>query len=169
MSAVTRLATEGVPVLGICNGFQVLTDAGLLPGALMRNAGLRFVCTTVTCEVESTRSVLTAGLHRGDRLRLPINHYEGNYTCDATTLGGLETTERVVLRYVDNPNGSTAAIAGVVNAAGNVVGLMPHPERARDPLLGSGDGRGLLTSFIDAAAASAAARSATVDERRSPA
>jgi phosphoribosylformylglycinamidine synthase len=167
MTAVAGLAADGAPVLGICNGFQVLTEAGLLPGALMRNAGLRFVCTTVTCEVESTSSVLTSGLQRGEQLRLPINHYEGNYTCSEAALEELEAKGSIVLRYVDNPNGSTAAIAGVANATGNVVGLMPHPERARDPLLGSGDGRGLLSSFIDSAAAFAQVKFARVGERRS--
>ncbi|HLI16424.1 MAG TPA: phosphoribosylformylglycinamidine synthase subunit PurQ [Acidimicrobiales bacterium] len=152
--AIARFAAEGGPVLGICNGFQVLTEAGLLPGALRRNAGLRFICDTVTCEVASQASVLTAGVPVGTRLRLPINHYEGNYTCDAATLARLEANGQVVLRYVKNPNGSTASIAGVANEAGNVVGCMPHPERASSALLGSEDGLVLLGAFLGACAPS---------------
>jgi phosphoribosylformylglycinamidine synthase len=158
MGPLARFAAEGGPVLGICNGFQVLTEAGLLPGALMRNDGLRFICTTVTCTIESTSSVLTGGLATGSTLRLPINHYEGNYTCDEETLARLVKNGQVVLRYSDNPNGSTGSVAGVRNLAGNVVGLMPHPERAMEALLGSSDGRGLLVAFVDAAAQLAPAR-----------
>jgi phosphoribosylformylglycinamidine synthase len=112
---------------------------------------LRFICETAECEVVSTTSVLTAGMTPGTRLQLPINHYEGNYTCDDETLARLVERGQVVLRYSDNPNGSTGSVAGVRNAAGNVVGLMPHPERAMEALLGSSDGRGLLASFVDAA------------------
>ncbi|MCU1460293.1 MAG: phosphoribosylformylglycinamidine synthase subunit [Acidimicrobiales bacterium] len=151
MSAVAAFAAGGGPVVGICNGFQVLTEAGLLPGALQKNAGLKFLCTTVECEVVSTRSVLTAGASVGQVLRLPINHFEGNFTCSPSTLAELEAEERVVLRYRDNPNGSTASIAGVCSAAGNVVGLMPHPERACNALLGSADGQVLLRSVLSAA------------------
>ena len=140
MEAVARFAADGGPVVGICNGFQVLTEAGLLPGALQKNRGLRFLCTTVTVRVESAASVLTAGVPVGTELSIPINHFEGNYTCDADTLARLRAEDRVVLRYVDNPNGSVDGIAGVCNEARNVVGLMPHPERASDPLLGSVDG-----------------------------
>jgi phosphoribosylformylglycinamidine synthase len=152
MGPVATAAAEGYPVLGICNGFQILVESGLLPGALMRNDGLRFLCETVTCEVVSTASVLTSGSVAGELLALPINHYEGNYTCDAETLAHLTENGQVVLRYRDNPNGSTGSIAGVRNVAGNVVGLMPHPERAMEPLLGSSDGRGLLAAFVEAAA-----------------
>ena len=153
MAAVARFAAEGGPVVGICNGFQVLTEAGLLPGALYRNAGLRFLCKTVECEVSSTDSILTMRTQLGQVLRLPINHYEGNYTCDATTLRELEDEGRVVLRYRgSNPNGSVHAIAGITNREGNVVGLMPHPERASDPMLGSADGRLLLESLLGASA-----------------
>jgi phosphoribosylformylglycinamidine synthase len=152
MASVLEFAGRGAPVLGICNGFQVLTEAGLLPGALMRNDGLRFICTTVECSVVSTSSMLTAGLTADQRLRLPINHYEGNYTCSPDVLAAIEREGQVVLRYCENPNGSTAAIAGVSNRAGNVVGLMPHPERASDALLGSTDGNLLLESYLQAAA-----------------
>ncbi|HML00460.1 MAG TPA: phosphoribosylformylglycinamidine synthase subunit PurQ [Acidimicrobiales bacterium] len=152
MDAVGRFAAEGGPVVGICNGFQVLTEAGLLPGALQKNSGLRFLCSEVPVEVCSTRSALTFTLGAGDRLLLPINHFEGNYTCDDTTLAQLRDEERVVLRYADNPNGSVDDIAGVCNASGNVVGLMPHPERACDPLTGNTDGRGLVESLVKWAA-----------------
>ncbi len=149
MSAVGTFAAEGGPVVGICNGFQVLTEAGLLPGALQKNRGLKFLCTTTTVEVVSTDSVLTRRLAPRTRLAIPVNHFEGNYTCSTETLAELESDGRVVLRYVDNPNGSVSAIAGVANAAGNVVGLMPHPERATDDLLGSTDGVPLLQSLLD--------------------
>jgi phosphoribosylformylglycinamidine synthase len=155
MAAVERAAAEGAPVLGICNGFQVLTEAGLLPGALGKNAGLRFVCQTVTCRVESLKSCLTAGLQEGQLLELPINHYEGRFTCDPGTLERLEAAGRVVLRYCGDPNGSLARVAAVANETGNVVGCMPHPERAMDLLLGSVDGRPLIVSFVAAAAAHA--------------
>jgi phosphoribosylformylglycinamidine synthase len=151
MSAVARFAADGGPVVGICNGFQVLTEAGLLPGALQKNVGLTFVCTTVELRVESTRSVLTGLATKGERLRVPINHFEGNFVCDAETLRALRDEDRVVLRYTDNPNGSLDDIAGIASVEGNVVGLMPHPERASDPLLGSADGVVLLQSLLAAA------------------
>jgi phosphoribosylformylglycinamidine synthase I len=157
MEAVGRFAAEGGPVVGICNGFQVLTEAGLLPGALQKNRGLRFLCTTTTVRVETDRSVLTSGVPIGTELRIPINHFEGNYTCDPDTLAMLRAEDRVVLRYVENPNGSIDDIAGVCNAARNVVGLMPHPERASDPLLGSVDGTMLLTALLTSAATLATA------------
>jgi phosphoribosylformylglycinamidine synthase len=146
MGAVADFARAGGPVLGICNGFQVLTEAGLLPGALQKNAGLKFLCRTVEVRVDSTKSVLTSGAATGQVLRLPINHFEGNYTCDQRTLDQLRADERIVLRYVDNPNGATDDIAGICSPEGNVVGLMPHPERASDELLGSTDGLVLLRS-----------------------
>jgi len=152
MGAVRALAQARRPVLGICNGFQVLTEAGLLPGALMRNAGLRFVSRLVECEVVSTANVLTASCAVGTVLRVPINHYEGNYVLDEAGLDALHANDQVALRYCDNPNGSVDAIAGVANRAGNVVGLMPHPERASSALLESCDGRVLLASFLAAAA-----------------
>lgn len=151
MSALSDFAASGGPVVGICNGFQVLTEAGLLPGALQKNRGLRFLCTTVTVRVETVQSSLTAAARNGALLRLPINHFEGNFTCDAETLAQLRSDERVVLRYLENPNGSTDAIAGVCSPTRNVVGLMPHPERASDPLIGSEDGTVLLRSLLQSA------------------
>ena len=153
MGAVADFAASGGPVVGICNGFQVLTEAGLLPGALQKNRGLKFLCTTVQLRVESTNSVLTSEANVGDLLRVPINHFEGNYTCSAETLAELRAEDRVVLRYVENPNGSVDDIAGICNEGRNVVGLMPHPERACDPLLGSEDGKPLLRSLLAAAGA----------------
>ncbi|MCJ7673290.1 MAG: phosphoribosylformylglycinamidine synthase subunit PurQ [Acidimicrobiia bacterium] len=152
MEAVAAHAHAGGSVVGICNGFQILTEAGLLPGALQKNASLSFLCEVVEVKVASTRSVLTGSAERDSVLRIPINHFEGNYTCDAATLERLNAEDRVVLRYVDNPNGSLDDIAGICNESGNVVGLMPHPERASDALLGSADGVVLLQSFLDAAA-----------------
>ena len=156
MDAVGTFARAGGPVIGICNGFQVLTEAGLLPGALQKNGRLRFLCEPARLVVASTSSVLTAGARVGDELVIPINHFSGNYTCDGETLRRLNDEGRVVLRYADNPNGSVDAIAGVANEAGNVVGLMPHPERASSALLGSEDGLVLLRSLVSAAAARAA-------------
>jgi phosphoribosylformylglycinamidine synthase len=157
MGEVRRLAAEGRPVLGICNGFQVLCEAGLLPGALVANRHLRFLCRPVHVRVESTGSVLTRAARLGDVLRLPLNSYEGNYVATAGTMAELADGDRVVLRYCDpagsigdssNPNGSTDAVAGVAGTAGNVAGLMPHPERASEEALGSTDGVVLLESFI---------------------
>ena len=151
MGAVTEFARGGGPVVGICNGFQILTEAGLLPGALQKNRGLKFLCTTVSVRVETGQSVLTSAVSVGDVLRLPINHFEGNYTCSVDTLAELRADDRIVLRYVDNPNGSVDDIAGICSAGRNVVGIMPHPERAYDRLLGSHDGRRLLTSLLHSA------------------
>ena len=156
MRSVKEFAAGGGLVLGICNGFQVLTEAGFLPGALQKNAGLKFLCTTVELEVAATRSVLTSEAEVGQRLQVPINHFEGNYTCDDATLAQLRDEDRIVVRYVDNPNGSVGDIAGICNEAGNVVGLMPHPERACDALLGSDDGAVLLRSFLASMSARAA-------------
>jgi phosphoribosylformylglycinamidine synthase subunit PurQ / glutaminase len=152
MAAVGRFAHDGGPVVGICNGFQVLTEAGILPGALQKNRGLKFLCTTVELAVSSTTSPLTGEAAAGQRLRIPINHFEGNYSCDRETLAQLRGEDRIVLRYLDNPNGSVDDIAGICNAARNVVGLMPHPERAYDALLGSDDGAVLIRSLLKAAA-----------------
>jgi len=148
MPAVERFAAEGGPVVGICNGFQVLTEAGLLPGALQKNRGLAFLCQEVELVTANDRSALTADVPIGTRLRVPINHFEGCYTASADVLAGLEDLGQVVLRYAANPNGSVADIAGVCNEAGNVVGLMPHPERASDELLGSEDGNVLLGALL---------------------
>lgn len=148
MAAVAEFAAAGGPVVGICNGFQVLTEAGLLPGALQKNRGLKFLCAPAELRVESTDSILTRSAEAGAVLQVPINHFEGNYTCDAETLAQLRDENRIVLRYVDNPNGSVDDIAGVCNAGRNVVGLMPHPERATSELLGSTDGLALLRSIV---------------------
>ncbi len=152
MEAVSAFASDGGPVVGICNGFQVLCEAHLLPGALQKNRGLTFLCESAVLRVTSTRSVLTSGAELGQELVVPINHFSGSYTCDLETLRQLRDEDRIVLRYVENPNGSLDDIAGISNEAGNVVGLMPHPERASSPLLGSEDGLVLLSSLLSAAA-----------------
>ncbi len=151
MEAIIDFAHNGGPVLGICNGFQVLTEAGLLPGALQKNAGLKFLCKEVELQVENTDSVLTNRAYKGQTLRIPINHFEGNFTCTDETLSELQSQGQVILTYTENPNGSIANIAGICNTTRNVVGLMPHPERACHTLLGSTDGRVLLESFIQGA------------------
>ena len=151
MTAVSEMAREGAPVIGICNGFQVLTEAGLLPGALQKNSGLKFLCQPELITVETTDSALTNQASKGDQLKIPINHFEGNYTCDPKTLAQLKAEDRVVFRYADNPNGSDDDIAGICSEARNVVGLMPHPERASDALIGSEDGLILLKSIVMAA------------------
>lgn len=154
MAAVSDLAQAGGPVIGICNGFQVLTEAGLLPGALRRNAGLRFLCQTTRLRVVTTRSALTNRCENGQLLELPINHNEGNFTCDKGTLRRLIDNDQIVLSYVDNPNGSVGDIAGICSEGRNVVGLMPHPERASSALLGSLDGLALLRSLTNQPASS---------------
>jgi phosphoribosylformylglycinamidine synthase subunit PurQ / glutaminase len=156
MRAVGAFADQGGPVVGICNGFQVLCEAGLLPGALQKNAGLRFLCKPVTLRVETNTTAITADVPVGAELRIPINHFEGNYTCEPETLAELHADDRIVLRYVDNPNGSVDDIAGVCSPGRNIVGLMPHPERACHPLLGSTDGVPLLRSLLVRAGALAA-------------
>jgi phosphoribosylformylglycinamidine synthase len=157
MGAVTEFAQRGGPVVGICNGFQVLTEAGLLPGALQKNGRLRFLCQPTRLRVTSTASVLTGLATEGEELSIPINHFSGSYVCDDETLRELNGDGRVVLRYLENPNGSVDDIAGIANPEGNVVGLMPHPERAAHRLLGSEDGVVLLRSLLQAAGAAAAA------------
>jgi phosphoribosylformylglycinamidine synthase len=154
MEAVGRFASDGGAVLGICNGFQVLTEAGLLPGALQKNRGLTFLCQPTTLIVSSQASVLTSQATLNQELVIPINHFSGSYTCDDATYDELVANDRIVLTYKDNPNGSRGDIAGIANDRGNVVGLMPHPERAMSTLLGSDDGRVLLKSFLTASVAS---------------
>ncbi|BBL78422.1 phosphoribosylformylglycinamidine synthase subunit PurQ [Rubrobacter xylanophilus] len=148
MGPLERFAREGGPVLGICNGFQVLCEAHLLPGALLQNRGLRFVCRRVRVRVERADTPWTAACEMGEELTLPVAHNEGNYFADPATLARLEEEGRVVLRYLENPNGSASDIAGVCSEDRNVVGMMPHPERASDPLLGSEDGLGILCSVL---------------------
>ena len=150
LRAVSDAAGRGVPVLGVCNGFQVLTEAQLLPGALMRNAGLNFVCRTVALTVENSQSLFTAGYEQGETIMLPVAHHDGNYFADEETLDRIEGEGRVAFRYGDNCNGSQRAIAGVLNADGNVLGMMPHPERAIEPELGGSDGRALFESAVGA-------------------
>lgn len=152
MDSVQRFAESGGPVIGICNGFQVLTEAGMLPGALQKNSGLKFHCQVARLRVDSINSPLTSAATLGQVLEIPINHFEGNYTCSPETLAELRGEDRVVLRYVENPNGSTDDIAGICSAGRNVVGLMPHPERASNELLGSTDGIVLLRSMLAVAA-----------------
>jgi phosphoribosylformylglycinamidine synthase subunit PurQ / glutaminase len=153
MRAVGEHAAAGGPVVGICNGFQVLCESGLLPGALQKNAGLKFLCRPERLRVEAGGTALTTGIEVGTELTIPINHFEGNYTCEPETLAELRGDDRIVFRYVDNPNGSVDDIAGVCSAGRNVVGLMPHPERASHPLLGSTDGQPLLRALLVTAGA----------------
>jgi phosphoribosylformylglycinamidine synthase I len=148
MQAVVRAAERGVPVLGVCNGFQVLTEAGLLPGALMRNAGQTFVCRTVSLRVETSQSLFTAGYEAGQTIQVPVAHHDGNYFADESTLDRLEGEGRVAFRYGEAVNGSLRDIAGVLNKAGNVLGMMPHPERVIEPEHGSSDGRALFESAV---------------------
>jgi len=135
-------------VLGICNGFQILVEAGLLPGALLRNRELKFICKEVQLSTETTASPFTSKLKRGQTLRIPIAHGEGQYFADEHTLDELEGEDRVAFRYVENPNGSARSIAGILNRERNVMGMMPHPERACDPLMGSTDGIGIFESIL---------------------
>jgi phosphoribosylformylglycinamidine synthase subunit PurQ / glutaminase len=150
MAPLRRFAQDGGPVVGICNGFQVLTEAGLLPGALQKNKGLHFVCRPTTLRVCTERSALTAGVPVGTSLSIPVNHFDGSYVCERAVLDALVAEDRVVLRYEDNPNGSIDDIAAICNEGRNVVGLMPHPERACSPLLGSSDGLVLLSALLSA-------------------
>jgi phosphoribosylformylglycinamidine synthase I len=153
MDAVKKFAQDGGPVLGICNGFQVLTEAGLLPGALVRNANLKFVCKTIALEVTTVDSPFTYQAKRGQILHLPVAHGEGCYVADEKVLDQLEAEDRVVLRYLENPNGSMRNIAGILSAGRNVMGMMPHPERAADPLVGNTDGLTILQSLVHSGAA----------------
>lgn len=148
MQAVVEAAGRGVPVLGVCNGFQVLTESGLLPGALMRNAGIRFVCREVALTVENNQSLFTAGYSAGQQITIPVAHHDGNYFADEATLDSLEGEGRVAFRYAEAVNGSARNIAGVLNAAGNVLGMMPHPERMIEAAHGGTDGRALFESAV---------------------
>ena len=148
MRGVNQQAERGVPVLGVCNGFQVLTEAGLLPGALMRNASQNFICRTVPLKVENSTSLFTAGFASGQTIDIPVAHHDGNYFADEDTLDRLEGEGRVAFRYAENCNGSRRDIAGVLNAAGNVLGMMPHPERAIDPAHGGTDGLALFENAL---------------------
>jgi len=148
MQAVVAAAGRGVPVLGICNGFQVLTEAGLLPGALMRNAGIRFVCREVALTVENAQSLFTAGYEAGQRISIPVAHHDGNFYADDATLDRLEGEGRVAFRYAESVNGSARDIAGILNDAGNVLGMMPHPERMIEDAQGGTDGRALFESAV---------------------
>jgi phosphoribosylformylglycinamidine synthase I len=152
MRAVADAAGRGVPVLGVCNGFQVLTEAGLLPGALMRNAGLSFVCRTVSLEVGNAQSLFTSRYDAGEEIGLPVAHHDGNYAADEDTLDRLEGEGRIAFRYGEPVNGSARNIAGIVNDAGNVLGLMPHPERAIERAHGNMDGRRLFEGLLEAVA-----------------
>jgi phosphoribosylformylglycinamidine synthase len=148
MRAVIEAADRGVPVLGVCNGFQVLTEAGLLPGALMRNAGLNFVCRDVALRVGEARSPFTADYAAGETITVPVAHHDGNYFADADTLDRLEGEGRVAFRYAGAVNGSARAIAGIVNPRGNVLGMMPHPERRIEAAHGGTDGRRLFEGLL---------------------
>jgi phosphoribosylformylglycinamidine synthase len=150
MDAVRKFAAEGGLVLGVCNGFQILVEAGLLPGALLRNQDLRFICRTVRLRIETVNSPFTSKIEKGKMLHLPIAHGEGRYFADAHTLDELEAEDRVTFRYLDNPNGSVRHIAGILNRERNVMGMMPHPERACDPLMGSTSGLGVFESMLAA-------------------
>jgi phosphoribosylformylglycinamidine synthase subunit PurQ / glutaminase len=149
MRAVAEAAGRGVPVLGICNGFQVLTEAGLLPGALMRNAGLSFVSRPVQLKVENAQSLFTSRYRQGEEIAIPVAHHDGNYQADAETLDRLEGEGRVAFRYSEPVNGSARDIAGIINDAGNVLGMMPHPERALEPAHGNVDGRRLFEGLLE--------------------
>lgn len=148
MQEVIAHAKRGGPVLGICNGFQIACEAGLLPGALLRNESLQFISAPVILKVENAGTMYTSAYEAGDVLRIPIAHGDGRYTASADVLDGLEQEGQVVFRYLDNPNGSARSIAGIVNSEGNVLGMMPHPERALDRRLGSEDGRALFESIL---------------------
>ncbi len=150
MQAVKRHAEDGGPVLGICNGFQILCEAGLLPGALLPNAGLTFVSRPVPVKVENVATPFTMAYHKGETLHIPVAHGEGRFVAAPETIEELETSGRVVLRYLDNdnPNGSTAGIAGICSSDGNVVGIMPHPERVADSAIGDESGNGFFSSIV---------------------
>jgi phosphoribosylformylglycinamidine synthase len=153
MTAVSEHAASGGLVIGICNGFQILCEAGLLPGALRKNAGLKFLCRWTDLRVDNDATPFTSRLTTGEVIRVPINHFEGNWYCTEDELAAMHRNGQIVLRYVDNPNGALDDVAGITNEAGNVFGLMPHPERASEALLGSADGRAIFESMLDDVAA----------------
>lgn len=153
MQAVVEQAGRGLPVLGVCNGFQVLTEAGLLPGALMRNAGLNFVCRDVALRIDNAQSTFTSRYDAGETIRVPVAHHDGNYFADADTLDRLEGDGRVAFRYGEPVNGSARDIAGILNATGNVLGMMPHPERKIETAHGGTDGRRLFEGVLETIAA----------------
>lgn len=148
MGEVVRRAAAGVPVLAVCNGFQIATEAGLLPGALMRNAGLKFLCKDVPLTVASNQTLFTGRYTAGSTVTMPIAHHDGNYVADEETLDRLEGEGQVVFRYADNPNGSARDIAGIISSSGTVLGMMPHPERLVEPEQGGTDGRALFESVL---------------------
>jgi phosphoribosylformylglycinamidine synthase I len=150
MRAVAEAASSGMPVIGICNGFQVLTEAGLLPGALMRNAGLHFVCRTVGLRVDNAQSMFTCAYSAGEEIGVPVAHHDGNFQADADTLDRLEGDGRIAFRYTEEVNGSARSIAGILSAQGNVLGMMPHPERVFEEAHGSRDGRRLFEGLLEA-------------------
>ncbi len=153
MQSVAEAASRGVPVLGICNGFQILTEAGLLPGALMRNATISFIGRDVPVQVENNQTMFTSRYQAGEQIMIPVAHHDGNYTADTETLDRLEGDGRVVFRYASTCNGSARDIAGIVNEAGNVLGMMPHPERAVEDAHGNLDGRRLFEGLLQTVAA----------------
>ena len=150
MRAVAEAASRGVAVLGVCNGFQILTEAGLLPGALMRNAGIRFVCRDAALKVENSQTAFTSRYEAGEDIIIPVAHHDGNYQADADTLDRLEGEGRIAFRYADECNGSARDIAGIVSEAGNVLGMMPHPERMVEAAHGRKDGRRLFEGLLEA-------------------
>ncbi len=152
MRAVKDAADRGVPVLGVCNGFQILTEAGLLPGALMRNSTISFVCRDVPLKVENSQSVFTSRYQSGEEIVIPVAHHDGNYTADEATLDRLEGEGRIAFRYASDTNGSARDIAGIINESGNVLGMMPHPERSVEPAHGCTDGRRLFEGLLEAVA-----------------
>lgn len=152
MRDVIDKAKSGTPVIGICNGFQVLCEAGLLPGALVRNAGLNFVCRNVTLRVENSHSLFTKSFEKNQTVDFPVAHHDGNFTADDETLDKLEQEDRIAFRYVDNPNGSARDVAGILNEQGNILGMMPHPERVISPLLGGLDGLTFFKGIVEATA-----------------
>jgi phosphoribosylformylglycinamidine synthase len=149
MRAVGDFAAKGGLVIGICNGFQILCEAGLLPGALLRNVGMKYVCKFLDIRTETTNTPFTNGMAKGQLLRIPVGHGDGNYFADADTLKRIEDNDQVVFRYLENPNGSIHDIAGIVNDSRNILGMMPHPDRSSESILGSSDGKRIFESMVN--------------------